>query len=271
MTVIPFLLNRDRPSRATAYHQHGCVDATIHPIQISGLTVRYRDTEALANIDLTVQPGRLVGIFGPNGAGKSTLLKAMVGLIPTVQGTVKFGSTALVDHRDRLAYVPQRAQVDWSYPATVWDVVMMGRVQKTGLFRSFSSVSRRVGLEALERVGMTAYRDRPIGQLSGGQQQRVFLARALAQQADVFCFDEPMAGIDQTTQSVIFTILRELAHSGKVVLVVNHDLGESISQFDDLILLNRHLIAAGDRATVLTRDNMTRAYGGWVNFFSAVA
>ncbi len=270
MTVIPFLLHRDRVA-ATSYPVDSPIDQPIHPIQISGLTVRYRNTEALRNIHLTVQPGRLVGIFGPNGAGKSTLLKAMVGLIPVTQGTVNFGHAALVEHRDRLAYVPQRAQVDWTYPATVWDVVMMGRVQKTGLFRSFSTVSRRLGMDALERVGMAAYRDRPIGQLSGGQQQRVFLARALTQQADVFCFDEPMAGIDQTTQSVIFTILRELAQSGKVVLVVNHDLGESISQFDDLILLNRHLIAAGDRPTVLTRDNMTRAYGGWVNFFSSVA
>jgi manganese/iron transport system ATP-binding protein len=167
--------------------------------------------------------------------------------------------------------VPQRSQIDWSYPATVWDVVMMGRVKKTGWFRRFSTVSHRTAATALERVGMQAYRDRPIGQLSGGQQQRVFLARSLAQEADIFCFDEPLVGIDQKTQDVIFEIFHELAQAGKMVLVVNHDLGESISHFDDLILLNTEVIASGPRQQVLNQENLYRAYGGKVMFFSGEA
>ncbi|MBD3560304.1 metal ABC transporter ATP-binding protein, partial [Planktothrix sp. FACHB-1355] len=177
----------------------------------------------------------------------------------------------LMDRREKVAYVPQRSQIDWTYPATVWDVVMMGRISKTGWFRRFSAASRRVAQDALERVGMSAYRDRPIGQLSGGQQQRVFLARALAQEADVFCFDEPFAGIDQKTQSIIFNIFHELADADKTVIVVNHDLGESIANFDDLILLNTDLIAAGSRQQVLTQENLYRAYGGQVMFFASAA
>ena len=143
----------------------------------------------------------------------------------------------------------------------------MGRVRKTGWFRRFSTVSRRIAADAIEQVGMSDYRNRPIGQLSGGQQQRVFLAKALAEQADIFCFDEPMAGIDKKTEAVIFTILHQLADAGKIVLVVHHDLGEAISNFDDLILLNRELIASGSRQEVLSAANMQQAYGGQVVFW----
>ncbi|MBD2578746.1 metal ABC transporter ATP-binding protein [Oscillatoria sp. FACHB-1406] len=237
-------------------------------IAVHHLSAGYRQVEALKDITLTVQPGRLTGIIGPNGAGKSTLLKAMLGLIPTVGESVLYGSEPLSDCLDRVAYVPQRSQVDWTYPATVWDVVMMGRVRKTGWFRRFSGVSRRKAAEALDRVGMGAYSDRAIGQLSGGQQQRVFLARSLAQEADVFCFDEPFAGVDRKTENILFHIFKELADAGKIVLVVNHDLGESIANFDDLILLNRELIAAGRRQRVLCEDYLYRAYGGKVAFFS---
>jgi manganese/iron transport system ATP-binding protein len=240
-------------------------------ITVSQLSVYYRAVEALRNITCEILPGRLTGIIGPNGAGKSTLLKAMLGLVPATGGTVLYECKPLVDKIDRVAYVPQRSQIDWTYPATVWDVVMMGRVRKTGWFRRFSSVSRRIAADALERVGMSQYCDRPIGQLSGGQQQRVFLARALAQEADIFCFDEPFVGIDQKTQAAIFDIFHELTHEGKTVLVVNHDLGESISHFDDLILLNTELIAAGSREQVLSQENLYRAYGGHVVFFAPEA
>lgn len=241
------------------------------PIVVNRLSVKYREVDALREISLTVQPGRLVGIFGPNGAGKSTLLKAMLGLIPVMDGSVRYGDRALEEQRDQIAYVPQRSQIDWTYPATVWDVVLMGRVRKTGWFRRFSTPSRRVASAALERVGMQDFRDRAIGQLSGGQQQRVFLARALAQEADLFCFDEPFVGVDQKTQAVMFDIFHELTRSSKTVLVVNHDLGESIRHFDELILLNQELIAAGSRQSVFTRDNLYRAYGGQVMFFSEAA
>ncbi len=237
-------------------------------IAVSNLEVYYRTVEALTNITLNVASGRVTGMIGPNGAGKSTLLKAMLGLIPASAGSVVYKGQSLQDWLELVAYVPQRSQIDWTYPATVWDVVMMGRVRKTGWFRRFSTVSRARAKEALERVKMSAYRNRPIGQLSGGQQQRVFLARSLAQEADIFFFDEPFVGVDQKTESILFNIFRELADAGKIVLVVNHDLGESITNFDDLILLNKELIAFGDRQNVLKEENLYRAYGGKVMFFS---
>ena len=240
-------------------------------IAIERLGVMYRTVEALQDVSCTIEGGRLTGIIGPNGAGKSTMLKAMLGLIPVSSGTAIYKDKPLMDGLDLVAYVPQRSQIDWTYPATVWDVVMMGRVRKTGWFRRFSTVSRRIAQDALERVGMSQYCDRPIGQLSGGQQQRVFLARALAQEAEIFCFDEPFAGIDQKTQTVIFDIFHELAEEGKIVLVVNHDLGESITHFDNLILLNRELIAAGSRQQVFSQQNLYRAYGGQVMFFNGEA
>lgn len=246
--------------------------SALHPtITISKLSVQYRTVEALRDVSCVANSGRVTGIIGPNGAGKSTMLKAMLGLIPVSGGTVLYDAKPLMDQRDRIAYVPQRTQIDWTYPATVWDVVMMGRVRKSGWFRRFSGVSRRIAENALERVGMSGYCDRPIGQLSGGQQQRVFLARALAQEADIFCFDEPFAGIDQKTQSIIFNIFHELARADKTTIVVNHDLGESITHFDDLILLNTELIAAGSRQQVLTQENLYRAYGGQVGFFAGEA
>lgn len=239
------------------------------PITVNHLKVQYRSLEALTDVNLTIQPGHLTGIIGPNGAGKSTLLKAMLGLIPATQGTVLYNNQALQTQLDLVAYVPQRSQIDWTYPVTVWDVVMMGRVRKTGWFRRFSHISQRKALEALERVGMSEYRHRPIGQLSGGQQQRVFLARSLAQEAQIFCFDEPFVGVDQKTENIIFSIFRELAALEKIVIVVNHDLGQSITNFDDLILLNRELIAAGRREDVLKEDHLYQAYGGKVMFFES--
>ncbi|AFZ45712.1 ABC transporter related protein [Halothece sp. PCC 7418] len=245
-----------------------------HPrerIQICNLEVQYRRVLALTDVSCQVSPGRVTGMIGPNGAGKSTLMKAMLGLVNPIRGTVYFRETPLKEQLETVAYLPQRSKIDWTYPATVWDVVMMGRVRKTGWFNRFSSVSKRLAVEALERVGMSEFRDRAIGQLSGGQQQRVFIARALAEEAHIFCFDEPFAGIDQKTEQIIFDLLHELAEAGKIVLVVHHDLGESILNFDDLILLNRELVAHGTRQQVLNRDNLQRAYGAQVAFFSQQA
>ncbi|MCU0548922.1 MAG: metal ABC transporter ATP-binding protein [Leptolyngbya sp. Prado105] len=265
--------------QSTPFFENSYPRLTVHnPAQdvspnltIENLSVKYRAIDALHQISFSVQPGRLVGIFGPNGAGKSTLIKAMLGLIPAVSGEVIYQGRALVDQLDRVAYVPQRSQIDWTYPVTVWDVVMMGRTKKTGWFQRYSSISRRLATQALERVGMMEFRDRAISDLSGGQQQRVFLARALAQQADVFCFDEPFVGIDQKTQTIMFDVFKELTRQNKLVLVVNHDLGESIVNFDELILLNKSLIASGSRQKVLTQDNLQQAYGGKVVFFSDAA
>jgi manganese/iron transport system ATP-binding protein len=265
---------RQSPSKSgeTLTHTSKTVDMNSPvTINIAHLGVHYRTQEALRDINCIIKPGRITGIFGPNGAGKSTLMKGILGLVPLSSGSVLYQNKPLMQQLDKVAYVPQRSQIDWTYPATVWDVVMMGRVKKTGWLRTFSAVSRQVAKSAIERVGMSEYSDRPIGELSGGQQQRVFLARALAQQADIFCFDEPFVGIDQKTQTVIFEVFRELATDHKIVLVVNHDLGESITHFDDLILLNRELIATGCRQQVLTEENLNLAYGGKVIYFSDAA
>ena len=155
-------------SQMVCHLQDTATDTEI--IAVKHLAVNYRTVEALRDINLSVKPGRLTGIIGPNGAGKSTLIKAMLGLIPADRGTVTCGEEAIADRLEKVAYVPQRSQIDWNYPATVWDVVMMGRVRKAGWFRRFSAASRRTAADALERVGMSAYKDRPIGQLSGGQQ-----------------------------------------------------------------------------------------------------
>ncbi|MBW4556501.1 MAG: metal ABC transporter ATP-binding protein [Trichormus sp. ATA11-4-KO1] len=270
MRTVHFSLKPDS-SFDPVYPMQDTLTPTIESINIAHVGVQYRTQEALRDVNCVVKPGRLTGIFGPNGAGKSTLMKAMLGLVPLSSGTVLYQGKPLMQQLEKIAYVPQRNQIDWTYPATVWDVVMMGRVKKTGWLRSFSAVSRRETKNALKRVGMFEYCDRPIGQLSGGQQQRVFLARALAQQADIFCFDEPLVGIDQKTQSIIFEVFHELATAGKIVLVVNHDLGESITHFDDLILLNRELIATGSRQQVLTQQNLYRAYSGQVIYFDGAA
>jgi manganese/iron transport system ATP-binding protein len=236
-------------------------------IAVNNLGVCYRTVEALRDISLHLCPGKVTGVFGPNGAGKSTLVKAMLGLIPTNTGTVFYDGLPLQKHLDRVAYVPQRSQIDWTYPVTVWDVVMMSRVRKTGWFRRFSSISRRQAMAALAQVEMLEYKNRPLGQLSGGQQQRVFLARSIAQEAEIFFFDEPFVGVDRKTEQIIFNLFHELADMGKIVVVVNHDLGESITNFDDLILLNKELIAAGQRQQVLQEENVSRAYGSKVDFF----
>jgi manganese/iron transport system ATP-binding protein len=240
-------------------------------INITNVGVHYRTQEALRDVNCTIKPGRITGIFGPNGAGKSTLMKALLGLVPMSSGQVLYDNKPLMQQLEKVAYIPQRSQIDWNYPATVWDVVMMGRVKKTGWLRSFSTVSRQIAKQALERVGIGELKNRPIGELSGGQQQRVFLARALTQEADIFCFDEPFVGIDQKTQAIIFEVFQELAKNNKIVLVVNHDLGESITHFDDLILLNCELIATGSRQQVLTEENLHRAYSGKVMYFSDAA
>ncbi|HLO89496.1 MAG TPA: metal ABC transporter ATP-binding protein [Nostocaceae cyanobacterium] len=261
-------LSQQKPqAKSVTNSENAAMNSTIN---ISHLGVNYRTHEALRDVNCIIKPGRLTGIFGPNGAGKSTLIKAILGLVPC-SGNALYENKPLKQQLDRVAYVPQRSQIDWTYPTTVWDVVMMGRVKKTGWLRSFSAVSRQIAREALDRVGMREYSDRPIGELSGGQQQRVFLARALTQQADIFCFDEPLVGIDQKTQTVIFEVFQELTNNNKIVLVVNHDLGESITNFDDLILLNCDLIATGSREQVLTEENLQRAYGGKVIYFSEAA
>jgi manganese/iron transport system ATP-binding protein len=240
-------------------------------LSVRGLTVAYRQLRALENVSFDLAWGQLVGVIGPNGAGKSTLLQAMLNLVPHQQRAITLEGKPLSQQRQRIAYVPQRSQIDWQYPTTVWDVVLMGRVRQTGWLRSFTPTSRQMALAALERVGMADYRQRSIGELSGGQQQRVFLARALAQQADLFLLDEPFVGVDQKTQTVLFEIFAELRQAGKLVIVVNHDLGAAITHFDHLLVLNRELIASGPRRQVLRPEVLQQAYQGNVFFFNGEA
>lgn len=260
----------DNPIQKRVYNIQDATKRDNASINIAHVGVRYRSLEALRDVSCVIKPGRLTGIYGPNGAGKSTLMKAILGLVDS-SGTVLYQGKPLTQQLEKVAYVPQRSQIDWTYPATVWDVVMMGRVKKTGWLRSFSGVSRQVAKSALERVGILEYRNRAIGQLSGGQQQRVFLARALAQEAEIFCFDEPFVGIDQKTQTILFEVFQELATAGKTVLVVNHDLGETTTHFHEIILLNREIVSTGSRRQVLTEDNLYSAYGGKVMYFSDAA
>jgi ABC-type Mn2+/Zn2+ transport system ATPase subunit len=230
-------------------------------LEVQDLTVAYREGTAIENISFYVLPGQLTGLLGPNGAGKSTLLKAMLGLVPITRGLIRFGERPLQKQLKRVAYVPQRGQIDWDYPITVEKVVMMGRIPATGWFREFDRSSREIVRTALERVEMWPYRRHQIRELSGGQQQRVFLARALAQQADLLCLDEPFTGIDTTTREILFDLFAELKSSRKILLVISHDLDETLQHYDRLILLNHRLIATGDSSEVLTGENLQKAYG----------
>ena len=229
-------------------------------LEVYNLGVHYHNNWAIDDVSFCLQPGQVMGLLGPNGAGKSTLVKAILGLVPS-KGSVKFASRPLKKQLKKVAYVPQRTQIDWDYPITVEKVVMMGRIPATGWFRKHSRNSRNIVRNALEKVGMWQYRQRQIRELSGGQQQRVFLARALAQEADLLFFDEPFNNIDRQTESIIFTIFAELKQQNKTLVVISHDLGITLNNYDRFLLLNQHIIATGSKQEVLTKENLQRAYG----------
>ncbi|NJK62402.1 MAG: metal ABC transporter ATP-binding protein [Synechococcaceae cyanobacterium SM2_3_1] len=238
-------------------------------LQIGNLSVHYRGLYALQNLSFSVEPGQLVGVIGPNGAGKSTLIKAMLGLIPCSDGTVHFNGFPIAQQLLKVAYVPQRTQVDWDYPTTVWNVVMTARTRQTGLFRKPDSHSLQLVCHALERVGIWNLRDRQIGKLSGGQQQRVFMARALAQAADLLLFDEPFTGVDRQTEEIFYLIFKELRDQGKSLLVIHHNLEAGMQHYDKLVLLNKTLIAIGNPTSVLSDRNVVAAYGHRLVLLSA--
>ncbi|MEG4210833.1 metal ABC transporter ATP-binding protein [Microcoleus sp. S13_B4] len=238
-------------------------------LEVQDLAVNYRGVSALNSVNFHLESGQLTGVFGPNGAGKSTMVKAMLGLIPACRGLVKYQGRLLKTQLSRVAYVPQRSQIDWDYPITVWNAVMMARTVQTGWFRSPSKQSQELVKAALLRVGMWDLRDRQIGELSGGQQQRIFLARSIAQQADLFFFDEPFNAIDKATEEIIFDIFAELKSENKTLLVISHDLGETLKQYDNLLLLNKQLIATGSCLEVLTAANIQKAYGYDLSLVSA--
>lgn len=230
-------------------------------LEVNNLGVCYRKNWAVRDVSFRLHSGQLTCLLGPNGAGKSTVLKAILGIIPAACGAINFGNQPLKRQLQRVAYVPQRSQIDWDFPITVKSIVMMGRTRQTGWFRSPSRQSKILVNKALERVDMAGYTDCQIGELSGGQQQRVFLARAMVQQADLLFFDEPLTGIDKKTEEILFAVFAELKSRNKILLVISHDLGDNLSHYDQFLLLNKQLIATGAKQEVLTAQNLEKAYG----------
>jgi manganese/iron transport system ATP-binding protein len=230
-------------------------------IQLRDVSVFYGSRPALDSVSLEVDQGAQLAIVGPNGAGKSTLFKAMVGLLPVAGGELLIGGRPLREDR-RLAYVPQREEVDWRFPVTVFDVVAMGRYGKGTWLRRLTRADRRMVREAMEQLGIGDLGNRSIGELSGGQQQRVFLARALAQQPHILLLDEPFTGVDVATREATLEVLAGLRPSGVTVLVSTHDLDLAAGRFDQVVLLSKRLIAAGSPAQVFTEGNLQAAFGG---------
>ncbi|MEM9089444.1 MAG: metal ABC transporter ATP-binding protein [Cyanobacteria bacterium P01_F01_bin.53] len=229
-------------------------------LEVQNLSVNYRGVEALTAVSLTLQPGEWVGLIGPNGAGKSTLVKAILGLMP-YQGKILLNGTSLKRQRRQVAYVPQRSQIDWDYPITAWNVVMMAQTRALGWGRSPNAQAKKLVSAALDRVEMLPFKHRPLGQLSGGQQQRIFLARALAQQPDLFLLDEPFSGIDKKTEAIMLNIFANLSQQGKTLLVCSHEWGEALNRYHRLLLLNRRVLANDTPQAVMTMDNIQQAYG----------
>jgi manganese/zinc/iron transport system ATP- binding protein len=240
------------------------------PLEIHDLTVAYHKKPVLYGIDLEVPAGNLVGILGPNGAGKSTLIKSIMGLIPQSSGWVKIFGKSYKKNAKRVGYVPQRESVDWDFPVNVMDVVLMGRFGHIGLFRRPSRKDREIAMACLEKVNMAPYAQRQISNLSGGQQQRVFLARALAQESDIYFLDEPFSGVDAATESAIIKILMELRDRGKTLIVVHHDLTTAKEYFDMLLLLNMRKVDFGPTEEVYTYEKLQKTYGGRLTILSEV-
>jgi manganese/zinc/iron transport system ATP- binding protein len=230
-------------------------------LSVTGLTVAYTGLPAVENVTTRFAAQAMTAIVGPNGAGKSTLLKAALGLVPAVQGEVRVFGQPLARALSRIAYVPQRASVDWDFPARAIDVVLMGRYRQTGLFRRIGTAETALARACLARVGMEAFADRQIGALSGGQQQRVFLARALAQGADLYLLDEPFAGVDAATESAIIAVLKSLRDEGRSIIAVHHDLATVPAYFDRVLLLNRRVIAEGPVNLTFRRALVAETYG----------
>ncbi|MDP2136221.1 MAG: metal ABC transporter ATP-binding protein [Candidatus Didemnitutus sp.] len=241
------------------------------PLEIHDLTVAYHKKPVLWGVDVVVPKGQLIGIVGPNGAGKSTLIKACMGLLPVSSGWVKIFGQPLGRVATRVGYVPQRESVDWDFPVNVMDVVLMGRYGRLGLLRRPGKADRDVARACLDKVGMLPFADRQIANLSGGQQQRVFLARALAQEAELYFMDEPFSGVDAATESAIITVLRELRDRGRTLLVVHHDLPTARNYFDRLLLLNMNVVAFGPTEEVFTSELLQKTYGGRLTLLSEVA
>ena len=234
-------------------------------VEVEDMTVAYTTKPVLWDVDMKVPIGSLAAIVGPNGAGKSTLLKAMLGLLTVISGSVKFyiDHHLAMDKKDykKIAYVPQSGSVDWDFPTTVLDVVLMGCYGHLGWFKRPSKKDKELALSMIEKMGMSDYVNRQIRQLSGGQQQRVFLARALVQEADIYLMDEPFKGVDKTTEHAIISLLQEMKARGKTVIVVHHDLNTVPQYFDWVTMVNKQTVAYGPVADTFTEEAIERTYG----------
>ena len=230
-------------------------------LTIDNLHVSYRGVKAVEGLTLSIQAATMTCIVGPNGSGKSTTLKAALGLVERTAGAIRFFDQRVDKVRQRISYVPQRSTTDWDFPINVFDTVLLGTYPRLRLFQRPGTVEREVARRALMRVHMEEYAHRQIADLSGGQQQRVFIARALAQQADILLLDEPLMGIDAASELNIIEILRELVSSGKTVVMVHHDLSNVENYFDHIIMINKRLIAQGPVAQALTAQNLTATFG----------
>lgn len=246
-------------------------DTASLPLAVRDLNVAYQTKVVVWDADFDAPPGKLVAIVGPNGAGKSTLLKATLGLIPIASGSVRFFGVPYKQARHRVAYVPQRESVDWDFPVSAVDVVAMGLYRKLGWCRPVGRAEREQARAALGKVGLGEYADRQISQLSGGQQQRVFLARALAQEADLYLMDEPFASVDAATERAIVDVLRALRSEGKSVVCVHHDLPTVPEYFDHVALLNMRVVAQGPVGTTFTQENLRKTYGARLTLLEEAA
>jgi len=229
-------------------------------LKVHNLTVAYSDTPVFTDVAVNFNAGKITGIIGPNGAGKSTMIKAMLGLIKVRTGTVDFDGRTLKQVRKQIAYVEQRKDIDLTFPINVFDVVLTGTYGRLGLFREPSKADRQRCQDALDQLGLSEFAQRQISQLSGGQLQRVFVARAIVQDASIIIMDEPFVGIDLQSETVIMRLLHQWRDEGKTVIVVHHDLNKVNHYFDELVILNHGIVAAGPVAEVYTPANIERTF-----------
>mmetsp|Transcript_26613 Transcript_26613/g.103550 ORF Transcript_26613/g.103550 Transcript_26613/m.103550 type:complete len:239 (-) Transcript_26613:35-751(-) len=229
-------------------------------LEVSKLTVKYSNKTILQNINFTIHTGKIIGVVGPNGAGKSTLLKAILGLLAKTSAQIKYNGQDIHTQKHKLAYIPQRSLIDWDYPITVQDVALMGQTLNSKWGHNYQNKSFDLVETALHKLGLYEVRHNRIGELSGGQQQKVFLARSLVQEAEIFFLDEPLVGVDYKTQELLFNLLQELSLENKLIIIIHHDLGDVLQYFDELILLNRIIIAQGECQSVLDNTLLTLAY-----------
>ncbi len=246
-------------------------EETVNAIDVEDLTVSYGPVPALLDVSFQVAPGQLIGVIGPNGSGKSTLIKSILGFKKPDVGRVQIFGKDAEKAKGRVAYVPQRGSVDWDFPVTVHDVVMMGRYLHRPWWKDLGRKDRAVTDQALEMVRMSEFKNRQIGQLSGGQQQRVFMARAMAQGGDILLLDEPFAGVDAATEQAILEVLEDFRASGRTLVVVHHDLATAGEYFDQLVLLKQRMFAFGPPSAVLQPELLSEVYEGKLSVFADLA